>query len=65
MLTSRLYDILPNLDIDKLQKDENYRRIKQTIHHEMGHINDMFTMPKLYKYASDYGYNKEQETSRF
>ena len=65
IVTSRLYDYLPTLDLEKLQENEDYKRIRQTIHHEMGHINDMAAMPNLYKYASDSGNNKEQEASQF
>lgn len=65
IVTSRLYDFLPTLNIEKLQENEDYKRLRQTIHHEMGHINDMAAMPNLYKYASASGHDKEQVASQF
>ncbi len=65
IVTSRLYDFLPTLSIEKLRENEDYKRLRQTIHHEMGHINDMAAMPNLYKYASVSGHNKEQAASQF
>lgn len=65
IVTSRLYDFLPTLNIEKLRENEDYKRLRQTIHHEMGHINDMAAMANLYKYASVSGHNKEQAASQF
>lgn len=48
IVTSRLYELLPNLEIDALEDNENYAMLRKTLYHEMGHINDMVVMPKLY-----------------
>lgn len=48
IVTSRLYELLPNLGIDTLSDNENYVMLRKTLYHEMGHINDMTLMPKLY-----------------
>lgn len=48
IVTSRLYELLPNLEIDTLKNNENYAMLRKTLYHEMGHINDMVVMPKLY-----------------
>lgn len=48
IVTSRLYELLPHLDIDALNGNENYAMLRKTLYHEMGHINDMALMPKLY-----------------
>ena len=65
VVTSRLYERLPILDIDKLEGNEYYKNIKQTLYHEMGHINDMFYMPNLYSYALSDDCNKEQIAAQF
>lgn len=49
IVTSRLYDLLPTLEIDNLSNSEDYAMLRKTLYHEMGHINDMALMPKLYK----------------
>ena len=48
-VTSRLYDLLPTLDIECLNENNDYKLLRKTIYHEMGHINDMAYMPNLYK----------------
>ena len=48
IVTSRLYEQLPNLDIRLLVDNNDFKLICNTIYHEMGHINDMIIMPKLY-----------------
>lgn len=48
IVTSRLYELLPNLEIAALNGNENYAMLRKTLYHEMGHINDMALMPKLY-----------------
>lgn len=40
MITSRLYDILPCLSIEKLENNPNFKMIVNTLYHEMGHITD-------------------------
>ncbi len=49
ILTSRLYELLPTLNINCLNDNNDYKLLRQTIYHEMGHINDMVYMPNLYK----------------
>ncbi len=49
IVTSRLYDLLPTLDIECLNENNNYKLLRQIIYHEMGHINDMAYMPNIYK----------------
>lgn len=48
IVTSRLYELLPTLEIDSLNDNEDYGMLRKTLYHEMGHINDMTLMPKLY-----------------
>ncbi|GFI18166.1 hypothetical protein IMSAGC009_03338 [Lachnospiraceae bacterium] len=48
IVTSRLYELLPNLEIDSLKNNEDYGMLRKTLYHEMGHINDMALMPKIY-----------------
>ena len=48
IITSRLYELLPNLEIDSLKNNEDYGMLRKTLYNEMGHINDMALMPKLY-----------------
>lgn len=48
IVTSRLYELLPTLVIDNLKNNEDYVMLRKTLYHEMGHINDMVFMPKLY-----------------
>lgn len=45
---SRLYELLPSLNIGELKDNNNYKMLRQTLYHEMGHINDMIKMPCLY-----------------
>ena len=40
--------MLPTLEIDKLDNNDDYKMLRKTLYHEMGHINDMVFMPKLY-----------------
>lgn len=47
-VTSRLYELLPTLEIGELENNNDYKLIRKTLYHEMGHINDMVLMPKLY-----------------
>lgn len=51
IVTSRLYELLPNLKIEVLCGNENYAMLRKTLYHEMGHINDMTLMPKNYNYV--------------
>lgn len=48
IITSRLYELLPSLKIDNLSNNDDYTMLRKTLYHEMGHINDMVFMPKLY-----------------
>jgi len=49
IVTSRLYELLPSYEIDTLKNNQNYLMLRKTLYHEMGHINDMVFMPKLYE----------------
>ena len=48
-VTSRLYELLPTLEIEDLENNNDYKLLRKTLYHEMGHINDMAYMPNLYK----------------
>lgn len=48
IVTSRLYELLPILEIESLKDNKDYGMLRKTLYHEMGHINDMALMPKLY-----------------
>ena len=48
IVTSRLYELLPTLTIGELNDNNDYLMLRKTLYHEMGHINDMELMPKLY-----------------
>lgn len=65
IVTSRLYELLPTLDIKALENNIYFTTIKQTLYHEMGHINDMTALPKLYECAFNNDSNKEQIASQF
>lgn len=65
IVTSRLYELLPTLDIEKLNDNKNYKILRQTLYHEMGHINDMVLMPNLYKCAFREDDSKERIVSQF
>ena len=47
-VTSRLYELLPTLEIEDLENNNDYKLLRKTLYHEMGHINDMTLMPQLY-----------------
>lgn len=61
IVTSKLYDTLPCLSIDELEKCKDFRTIVYTLFHEMGHLTDMTKYPILYGYASD----ENEELSTF
>lgn len=65
IVTSRLYELLPTLDVKALEDNTNFTILKQTLYHEMGHINDMTLLPKLYECAFSEDPNKEQIASQF
>ncbi len=48
-VTSRLYELLPTLEIEDLENNNDYKLLRKTLYHEMGHINDMKIMPNFYK----------------
>lgn len=48
VVTSRLYELLPSLDILSLITNSDFKLLCNTIYHEMGHINDMALMQQLY-----------------
>ena len=47
-VTSRLYELLPILDVEELEDNNEYKLLRKTLYHELGHINDMVYMPYLY-----------------
>lgn len=49
IVTSRLYELLPTLKIGDLENNNDYKLLRKTLYHEMGHINDMKIVPNLYK----------------
>ena len=51
ILTSRLYDMLPNYNIEELEDNRDFKTIVNTMYHEMGHITDWVNYPKLYEIA--------------
>lgn len=51
IVTSRLYDMLPNYDIEKLEDSVEFQNIVNTLYHEMGHVTDWITYPNLYEIA--------------
>ncbi len=53
IVTSRLYELLPALNVKELLENNNFKLLKKTLYHEMGHITDMTFMPKLYKCVLD------------
>ncbi len=59
ILTSRLYDKISVYDIQQLNNNENFKLIVNTLYHEMGHVSDMQTMPKIYAAASNFGSIKQ------
>lgn len=53
IVTSRLYELLPTLEIDDLKNNKDYAMLRKTLYHEMGHINDITFIPKLYNCVLD------------
>lgn len=51
MVTSRLYDMLPCLSVEKLENNPNFKMIVNTLYHEMGHITDWAQYPRIYAEA--------------
>lgn len=49
VLTSRLFDKLPVLQIEELYFNEDFQLIVNTLYHEMGHVSDMKKYPNLYE----------------
>ena len=48
IVTSRLYELLPTLNLQQLQGDENLEALINTLYHEMIHVTDWNNMPNLY-----------------
>ncbi|HIY01355.1 MAG TPA: hypothetical protein IAA26_05865 [Candidatus Blautia faecipullorum] len=48
LVTSRLYDMLPTLNISQLKSNNEFRLAINTLFHEMGHATDWLKMPRLY-----------------
>lgn len=48
IVTSRLYDMLPNYNIKELVYDNNFKLLVNTMYHEMGHVSDWQKYPNIY-----------------
>lgn len=55
ILTASRFDNLPVYDISQLQNNNDFKFIVSTLYHEMGHISDMTTMPRIYAAAQNFG----------
>ena len=53
LVTSRLYDELDVLDINKCKNSNTFKLIVSTLYHEMGHVSDLKKMPNLYSIAAE------------
>lgn len=51
LISSRLYNQLPTLDINNLQGNEKFQLIVRTLFHELCHISEITTMPKIHRYS--------------
>lgn len=51
VVTSRLYDMLPNYNIKELVNNDNFKMLINTMYHEMGHVSDWIKYPKIYAEA--------------
>lgn len=49
IVTSRLYELLPSLEIQVLFDNQNFKTLVNTLYHELGHVSDWEKMPKLYE----------------
>ena len=65
IVTSRLYELLPSFNVKKLEGNKEYLLLRQTLYHELGHINDMVLLPNLYKHAFRQDDSKERIVSQF
>lgn len=52
IVTSRLYECLPNYHINDLKENTEFQQIVNTMYHEMGHVTDWLNYPKLYMIAT-------------
>ncbi len=57
VLSSRLYEMLPTLDISKLNQNEEFKLAIYSLYHEMCHVSDFQVYPNLYDRAV-YAQNK-------
>lgn len=65
ILTSRLFDVLPCFNIEKISNCPDFALIVNTLYHEMGHVNDWRFMPKLYREVIDADDPKDIMAIRF
>ena len=65
LVTSRLYDKLPHLDISRLEDNEEFKMIVNTMFHEMGHATDWKKFPHLYYIATESDNKKDIVVSLF
>lgn len=65
LVTSRLYDLLPTLNISELENSNVFRMIINTLYHEMGHVMDWRRFPNIYAAALKSSNMKEALPSLF
>lgn len=51
VLSSRLYEMLPRLDIEKLSNNDTFKLLIYSLYHEMCHVSDFEIYPQLYHRA--------------
>ena len=65
LVTSRLYDELDILDINKCKDSNTFKLIVSTLYHEMGHASDRKKMLNLYKIVEENPTSEEGVASLF
>lgn len=65
LVTSRLYDELDVLDINKCKNSNTFKLIVGTLCHEMGHVSDWKKMPNLYRIVEENSTSAEGVASLF
>ena len=48
LLSKRLYDLLPTLDIDLLRDNNDFNLIVSTLYHELCHLNEQTILPNIH-----------------
>lgn len=65
LVTSRLYDELDVLDINKCKNTNTFKLIVSTLYHEMGHVSDRKKMSTLYRIVEENPTSAEGVASLF